>query len=111
MNKRLKIEGSGASKFVQAIRSISDSSDISIETASVINPPPSIKIRLDSDGIELESDEITVAGNLTSYSRQATIDGTSKTIKYSGLLSVGDRVIVVCNNDNMRYFVLDKAVT
>lgn len=54
------------------------SKPVNIELATVISPPPQIRIRLDADGLELGSTDLIVAESLTRHYRVATIEHEEK---------------------------------
>jgi hypothetical protein len=93
MDKRLKIEGSAASRMVQLIRKHGYNRDMSIELATVITPLPDLSVQLSSDGLVLEREDLVVAGIVATYA-----------------LIAGDQLIVIGDDDSQFYYVIDKAV-
>jgi hypothetical protein len=93
MDKRIGLEGSSASKFVQLIRQHGHNKDVTIELGEVLAPMPNLQIRVGTDEIDLDMDDLIV----------------SKTAADAGL-AVGDRVIIIGDDDTQLYFVIDKAV-
>jgi hypothetical protein len=93
MEKRMKIEGSAASRMVQLIRKHGYNRDMSIELATVITPLPDLSVQLSSDGLVLEREDLVIAGIVATYT-----------------LIAGDQVIVIGNDDSQFYYVIDKAV-
>lgn len=79
--------------MVQLIRRHGHNRDVSIELATVITPLPDLSVKLASDGLVLESDDLIVAGIVTTYS-----------------LVAGDQLIVIGDDDSQMYYVIDKAV-
>lgn len=92
VDKRLQIEGGGASKLVQLMRKHGYNRGVSLELGTVTAPPPSISLEL-SDGIELDADDVVL----------------TKTALDSGL-SGGDTVLIASDEDEQIYYVIDKAV-
>jgi hypothetical protein len=93
MDKRIGLEGSSASKFVQLIRQHGHNKDVTIELGEVLAPMPNLQIRVGVDEIDLDMDDLIV----------------SQTAADAGL-AVGDRVIIIGDDDTQLYFVIDKAV-
>jgi len=134
MQKRITAEGDPYSKFGQMIRNTGYSKPVNIEIATVTAAPPDLKIKLDSDGLELEKDDLIVAERLTRHERKVTlssadIGGSTKPagtgphthgyesidiqngiLTYVDELKAGDRVIVACLDEDMVYVILDRAV-
>jgi hypothetical protein len=89
----MNIEGSAASRMVQLMRKHGYNRDMSIELATVITPMPDLSVKLGSDGMVLEREDLIVAGIIETYS-----------------VSAGDQVIVIGDDDSQFYYVIDKAV-
>jgi hypothetical protein len=89
----MNIEGSAASRMVQLMRKHGYNRDMTIELATVVTPMPDLSVKLGSDGLVLERDDLIIAGIIETYS-----------------LSAGDQVIVIGDDDSQFYYVIDKAV-
>jgi Protein of unknown function (DUF2577) len=68
-----KLEGNGAGRFIQLMRQHGHNTDVDVELATVLTPPPALTIKLDNDGIVLDKDDLLVAQHLTKYKRHFTI--------------------------------------
>ena len=79
--------------MVQLMRKHGYNRDMTIELATVVTPMPDLSLKLGSDGLELERDDLVIAGIIETYS-----------------LSAGDQVIVIGDDDSQFYYVIDKAV-
>jgi hypothetical protein len=90
MDKRMKIEGSGASRMIQLMRKHGYNKDISIDVATVISASP---LSINIDGLQLSSDDLILSATVSQLS-----------------LQTGDTVIVISDEDAQSYFVIDKAV-
>lgn len=142
MSKFTRYEGEWDSQLRQIMTKVGDKpSGVRIELATVIESPPNLKLRRDSDQLILEKEEIVVAEHLTRHSRIVTIEHTELAqrqlgdgvqpdhlhtddlqypityyrdnyvwMRFEDLLLVGDRVLLACDDDNMVYYVLDRAV-
>ena len=93
MDKRIGIEGSPYSKLKQVIGKYGYNRDLTIEVATVIAPFPTIVLELEIDGMELDTDDLIV---------------TQTAFKASP--EVGERVLVVGDENSQKYFLLDKVV-
>lgn len=108
------MEGSGASKFVQVIRKYGYNKDVEFELATVISPPPAIKIRVDRMKEDLDASDLIIAESLTEHTRVVSVNDGSVNISNATMtiqspLNAGDRVIVASINNGQTYIVLDKA--
>ena len=89
----MNIEGSAASRMVQLMRKHGYNRDMTIELATVVTPMPDLSVKLGSDGLLLERDDLIIAGIIETYS-----------------VSAGDQVIVIGDDDSQFYYVIDKVV-
>lgn len=115
MTERVGREGNVYSKFAQLIRDTGYSKPVNIEIATVVDAPPNLRIKLDQDGLTLENGDLIVAEYLTRHERKVTLSSTTIDIQDAALtfeneLKPGERVIVVCLDEDMVYVVLDRAV-
>ncbi|MFY2158059.1 DUF2577 family protein [Cytobacillus firmus] len=110
MDKRINIEGSGASKIVQLMRKHGYNKDLDTEIATVVSPLPNLSVKLASDGLVLERSDLVVAEWLTEHTRLVLLNGSPTEITFQAQLVKGDRVIVICADESQQYFVIDKAV-
>jgi Protein of unknown function (DUF2577) len=104
----MRIEGSGESRLIQLIRKYGYNKDVDFELATVVAPPPNLRIKLDKDGITLEKGDLIVCESLTQHTRELT-DGSTLTFKTA--LKAGDKVIVASLDEKQLFIVIDKAVT
>lgn len=134
-HKRLKREGDGASKLVQLIRDVGSNDSSTLTLGTVLSAPPEITVQLDNDPIVLDRGDLIIAQRLTAHDRIANVfsanvllpmsaEGytththaiTSITlndavISYTDELAPGDRVLVECDDERMKYTIIDRAVT
>ena len=106
MDKQIKVEGSPGARLTQLIGKFGHNEEMSIELATVIKPLPALTLRVESDGVTLEREDLIVAEHLTEHKR--IINGAQATI--GAALKAGDRVILIGDNDTQLYYVIDKAV-
>lgn len=84
--------------------------ELFIEQGVVVSELPDLKIEVDD--IILEKDELIVAENLTRHTRRVRINDSTTTVnlEYMDQLALGDRVIILSDDDTDEYFVMDRAV-
>ena len=90
MDKRIGLEGSGASKLVQLMRKHGRNKDVTIDIGEVISASP---LSVNVDGLELDAEDLIL----------------SETVSAKGL-TAGDKLIVIGDEDFQQYFVIDRAV-
>lgn len=114
-----RLEGSPASKFAQLIGKFGYNDYDRFEFATVVSPPPAIRIKIDNvDGITFEADDLVVAEHLTKHKREVTftydtVDGVvtrTGEMTFDDELDPGDRVLVASMNDGQAYVILDRVV-
>ena len=134
MTKWVNREGNVYAKIGQMIRETGYSKPVNIELATVVEAPPNLRLKLDADGLVLEKEDLIVAQSLAKHERKVSLKSSSiggattpagvgpHTHGYESIdiqegiltfedeLAVGDRVIVVCLDEDMIYVVLDRAV-
>nr|WP_259544485.1 DUF2577 domain-containing protein [Heyndrickxia oleronia] len=134
MTKWVNREGDVYSKIGQMIRETGYSKPVNVELATVVEAPPNLRLKLDADGLVLEKEDLIVAQSLTKHERKVSLKSSSiggattpagvgphthgyesidiqeGVLTFEDELAVGDRVIVVCLDEDMIYVVLDRAV-
>ncbi|ADC48949.1 hypothetical protein BpOF4_04425 [Alkalihalophilus pseudofirmus OF4] len=60
IHRSLRIEGSGTAKLAQVIERLGYNTDTKLERATVLEPMPNMRIRMNSDEIELDRAFLTV---------------------------------------------------
>lgn len=104
------MEGNGFSQLVEIIREIGRNDFDKFEYATVIAPPPSIIIRVDNMPIDLDRDDVVIAGHLLEHERAAKIDSgggyNDVTIAFDHALPAGQRILVASMNNGQKYAVL-----
>jgi hypothetical protein len=107
-----RLEGNGASRFIQLMRTHGANDSIKVELATITAAPPQIKLKIDGMKFELEADDFEVSEYLTKHTRQVKINGgITQSLEFQDELVVGDRVVVISANNDQRYYVIDKAVS
>lgn len=103
------IEGGGVSQLKSVVKQLTYVKSADIEFATVLAPPPSIRVAVDSMKIELDADDLAICESLTKTTRDATINGSATVIiEIDNSLKAGDRVVVASINDGQLYVILDR---
>lgn len=102
-----ELEGNGFSKLAQVVQQAGYNKDVTVEIGKVVNAAPNLQIKLQSDGLVLEKDDLTVAQHLTEY--KILLNGSPATI--DNKLKPGDKVILISDDDTEEFYVIDRAVT
>lgn len=115
-----ELEGNGFSKLAQVMKQAGYNKEISIDIGEVIAAPPNLKIKLKSDGLTLEKEDIILSQQLTEYEvtiKEATaeINNSPATItnfigKVDGSLKTGERVLIISDDDTAKFFALNRVV-
>lgn len=83
-----RVTGTGAAQLIQLMGHFGFNEEVGVELATVTAAPPALKIKLDSDNLELEKADLIVAQYLTKHSRKVTITNAGKTNLSGGSVSV-----------------------
>lgn len=110
MDKRLRVEGSPESQWVQLMRKFGYNTDVEFEIGTILALPPKISVRLDKDNTILDQRDLVIAESLLEHTRNMTIGGVRQAVPIHSPLTVGDRVIIAAMDEKQRYFLLDRAV-
>lgn len=92
MEKRLEVEGSAGSQFVQLMRKYGKNRDLTIDVATVKETSPLV-VQLDADGLILDRADMILTATVASLT-----------------LIPGEKVVVIGDDDTQLYFIIDKAV-
>ncbi|MGF7045678.1 hypothetical protein J2T13_000138 [Paenibacillus sp. DS2015] len=122
------IDGGGVSQLKSVVKQLTYVKSADIEFATVLAPPPSIRVVVDGMKIELDADDLSICESLTKTTRdikfkadvaiKVDIDGTlrdgtiktgtSTSIETDNALKAGDRVVIASINDGQLYVILDR---
>lgn len=110
MKKSGEHAASGISQLREVIGKLGHNRELFVEQGVVTSESP-LQIELDEE-VVIDADEIIIAEHLTKHTRQAYLNGSAQltSIAFDDELSLGDRVIVLADDDTDEYFVIDRAV-
>lgn len=110
-HKTGRLEGNGASRFVQLMSIYGYNDGIRIETASVTQTAPVLAFRF-PDGLEIDDDEsVIIADHLLEHTRTVSIGGRPDEVMIvRSPLKVGDAVTVISTESGQLMYVMDKAI-
>ena len=109
MTKRFfpgELEGNGFSKLAQVMQQAGYNKDVTLDIGKVTAAPPNLRIKLQSDGLTLEKEDVILAQHLTKYT--LLISDVESTINNE--LKTGESVIVISDDDTEKFYVIDRAV-
>lgn len=111
MKPNLEEGSSPQAKLLEQIVRHGFNRELFIEQGVVVSELPDLKIEV-ADDIILEKDELIVAEHLTRHTRRVRINDstTAVNLEYMDQLALGDRVIILSDDDTDEYFVIDRAV-
>jgi hypothetical protein len=69
-----EIEGGAYTRLIQLMKRHGYNKDVDLLMATVISPPPNLRVKIDNMTVVLEADDIMVAEHLTRHSRIVTIE-------------------------------------
>ncbi|URJ51263.1 DUF2577 domain-containing protein [Paenibacillus polymyxa] len=67
------IEGSGVSQFRDVIKQIGYNVEVDIEYATIIAPPPALRVQVDNMKIELDADDVIIPEHLREHTRKVSV--------------------------------------
>lgn len=111
MKPNLEEGSSPYAKLYEQIKTFGYNRELFIEQGVVVSELPDLRIEV-ADDIILEKDELIVAEHLTRHTRRVRINDSTTTVnlEYMDQLALGDRVIILSDDDTDEYFVIDRAI-
>lgn len=107
-----RLEGSGASRFVQLMSIYGYNEGIRIEIALITKTSP-VTFRFGNEPIEIEDDgdSVIIADHLLEHTRTVSIDGAPDVqMVVRSPLKVGDAITVVSTESGQLMYVMDRAI-
>lgn len=111
MKPKLESGTRGTARLFDAIKASGYNREMFIELGVVVSENPELQIEVD-DNVVLDADDLVIAEHLTNHTRTVKIGNSSSetTIEFTDELSLGDRVMVISDDDTDEYFVIDRVV-
>ncbi|MDY8021711.1 DUF2577 domain-containing protein [Paenibacillus polymyxa] len=73
------IEGNGMSQFRDVIKQLGHNVEVDIEYATIIAPPPALRVQVDNMKIELDGDDVIIPEHLREHTRKVSVKATNPT--------------------------------
>ncbi|MMZ56043.1 hypothetical protein D1872_179210 [compost metagenome] len=73
------IEGGGVSQFRDVIKQLGFNVEVDIEYATIIAPPPALRVQVDNMKIELDGDDVIIPEHLREHTRKVSVKATTPT--------------------------------
>lgn len=81
--KKAMIEGGGSSRLAFAVGQLGYNKDVDIEYATVIAPPPALRIQIDGMKIELDEEDVIIPQSLTRWTEKIAIKPSTASLTWS----------------------------
>ncbi|MEK5507628.1 DUF2577 domain-containing protein [Paenibacillus sp. FSL P4-0113] len=72
-------EGNGVSQFRDVIKQLGYNVEVDIEYATIIAPPPALRVQVDNMKIELDGDDVIVPEHLREHTRKVSVKAVAPT--------------------------------
>ncbi|MGG1644148.1 DUF2577 domain-containing protein [Paenibacillus sp. NRS-1782] len=73
------IQGNGVSQFRDVIKQLGHNVEVDIEYATIIAPPPALRVQVDNMKIELDGDDVIVPEHLREHTRKVSVKAVEPT--------------------------------
>ncbi|KAF6658859.1 DUF2577 domain-containing protein [Paenibacillus polymyxa] len=74
-----RIDGGGVSQFRDVIKQLGHNVEVDIEYATILAPPPALRVQIDNMKIELDADDVIVPEHLREHTRKISVKATIPT--------------------------------
>ncbi|MFK4304369.1 hypothetical protein ABH892_004509 [Paenibacillus sp. RC254] len=74
-----RIDGGGVSQFRDVIKQLGHNVEVDIEYATIIAPPPALRVQVDNMKIELDGDDVIVPEHLREHTRKVSVKAVEPT--------------------------------
>ncbi|MGP0579203.1 DUF2577 domain-containing protein [Paenibacillus peoriae] len=72
-----RIDGGGVSQFRDVIKQLGHNVEVDIEYATIIAPPPALRVQVDNMKIELDGDDVIVPEHLREHTRKVSVKSSA----------------------------------
>ncbi|EHS56847.1 DUF2577 family protein [Paenibacillus kribbensis] len=73
------IDGGGVSQFRDVIKQLGHNVEVNIEYATILAPPPALRVQVDNMKIELDGDDVFILEHLREHTRKVSVKATNPT--------------------------------
>ncbi|MEK4432023.1 DUF2577 domain-containing protein [Paenibacillus sp. FSL M7-0802] len=73
------IEGNGVSQFRDVIKQLGHNVEVDIEYATILAPPPALRMQVDNMKIELDGDDVIIPEHLREHTRKVSVKAVEPT--------------------------------
>lgn len=73
------IEGNGVSQFRDVIKQLGHNVEVDIEYATILAPPPALRVQIDNMKIELDGDDVIIPEHLREHTRKVSVKAVEPT--------------------------------
>ncbi|MBU9705929.1 DUF2577 domain-containing protein [Paenibacillus sp. AK121] len=74
-----RIDGGGVSQFRDVIKQLGHNVEVDIEYATILAPPPALRVQVDNMKIELDADDVIVPEHLREHTRKVSVKAVEPT--------------------------------
>ncbi|RFT92338.1 DUF2577 domain-containing protein [Paenibacillus jamilae] len=74
-----RIDGGGVSQFRDVIKQLGHNVEVDIEYATIIAPPPALRVQVDNMKIELDGDDVIITEHLREHTRKVSVKAVEPT--------------------------------
>ncbi|MGG4217597.1 DUF2577 domain-containing protein [Paenibacillus jamilae] len=74
-----RIDGGGVSQFRDVIKQLGHNVEVDIEYATILAPPPALRVQVDNMKIELDGDDVIIPEHLREHTRKISVKATTPT--------------------------------
>lgn len=74
-----RIDGGGVSQLIDVIKQLGYNVEVDIEYATILAPPPSLRVQVDNMKIELDGDDVIIPEHLREHTRKVSVKAATPT--------------------------------
>ncbi|WP_025676528.1 DUF2577 family protein [Paenibacillus polymyxa] len=74
-----RIDGGGVSQLIDVIKQLGYNVEVDIEYATILAPPPALRVQIDNMKIELDADDVIVPEHLREHTRKVSVKAVEPT--------------------------------
>ncbi|WP_149093427.1 DUF2577 domain-containing protein [Paenibacillus terrae] len=72
-----RIDGGGVSQFRDVIKQLGRNVEVAIEYATILAPPPALRVQVDNMKIELDGDDVIIPEHLREHTRKVSVKSSA----------------------------------